>query len=273
MEPSVHSPWEVRPVKMCVEFREDWHQLKSQGRVSREVYDCVDSRGSGTYLQNPKLHDKLVSFVVKGRLQLLPCQSLLNIYYPHLHNKGCKLCPHPTENASHVLNGCPRFRDAYQDRHNRIVDILKDKVQHFNTDASILKDIPLKPSHFSDGVEGHTFLTRNTRPDITVIDRESMCVQIVEIAVPFDAFAKVCYQNKFDKYIDLSNEIGALGYTTHIVVLVVDSLGHVHKRFRSGLRKVNLPNYETKFLANFCSVSAIIGSHRIWEIRCRAMNV
>ena len=111
------------------------------------------------------------------------------------------------------------------------------------------------------------------RPDITVINREDMTVHLVEIACPFDAFSQVCYQSKFDKYIDLSNEIGALGYTTHVVALIVGSLGHVHKRFRSGLRKVGIPGYEAKFLANFCSISAIIGSHKVWKMRCRAMNV
>ena len=55
--------------------------------------------------------------------------------------------------------------------------------------------------------------------------------------------------------------------------LIVGSLGHVHKRFRSGLRKVGIPGYETKFLANYCSISAIIGSHKVWKMRCRAMNI
>ena len=92
--------------KPCVEFQEDWQKLKSKGRVARETKDCVDGRGSGNFLQNPKLQN--------------------------IHTKGCKLCPHPTENVSHVLHGCPRFRNAYQSRHNLIVDILSDKVRHFN---------------------------------------------------------------------------------------------------------------------------------------------
>ena len=41
--------------KLCVEFREDWQKLKSQGRVARETKDCVNSRGSGNFLQNPKV--------------------------------------------------------------------------------------------------------------------------------------------------------------------------------------------------------------------------
>ena len=65
-----------------------------------------------------------------------------------------------------------------------------------------------------------------------------------------------------------------VGYTTHVVALIVGSLGHVHKRFRSGLRKVGIPSYEAKFLANFCSISAITySSHKVWKMRCRAMNV
>lgn len=73
------------------------------------------------------------------------------------------------------------------------MDILAVMVRQFNTDADILKDVPLKPSNFSDGVEGHTFLIIKTRPypNITLINKQDMRVHLVEIAVSFDAFVLV----------------------------------------------------------------------------------
>ena len=58
---------------------------------------------SNSHLSNLKLTDKLVSFVVKGRMQLLPCHSLLALYYPNSYEKKCKLCNNPYETVSH---GC-----------------------------------------------------------------------------------------------------------------------------------------------------------------------
>ena len=62
------------------EFLSAWEEKKSQGRVFRETKGFVDTKTSNSYLRNHSLHDKIKSFVIKGRLQLLPCQSLMHVY-------------------------------------------------------------------------------------------------------------------------------------------------------------------------------------------------
>jgi hypothetical protein len=58
-----------------------------------------------------------------------------------------------------------------------------------------------------------------------------------------------------------------------VVVLLVGSLGLVHKRFVSGLNLLGVsPIRRVKGIAKYCSVSATIGSRIIWKQRCRDTN-
>ena len=251
-------------------FSNAWHEKKSQGRVVRETTE-VDRQSSNHFLKNHKLHDDVRSFVLKGRLQLLPCHSLLHVYYPQTYDKRCSLCHHPTETISHSLNGCTRYTGMYQARHNRVVDILENKLASKFCNVTIMKDKILKPCHF-DQSSTDSFVSRECRPDIVMIDNENRKVFIIEVSVPFDAHMNLTYRHKFDKYIPLSLEVNNYGYHTQVIVLIVGSLGNVHSRFKSGLKIIGLPKYETNFLANYCSISAILGSRNVWNRRCRDVH-
>ena len=113
------------------------------------------------------------------------------------------------------------------------------------------------------------FNTRSVRPDIVSIDRDGRNVIITEIAIPFDCHIKKCYQEKFNKYFPLSLEINSLGYRTQIVILIIGSLGNVHKKFQTGLKINGICKTEAKFLSKFCSTSAMYGSFFAWKQRCR----
>ena len=207
---------------------------------------------------------------MKCRLQLLPCQTLLSLYYPHIHNKKCELCNFHSETVSHVLNGCPCFKLMYQDRHNRIVNLLFDKIANKNKECRVLKDKVLKPNLFNSTLD--SFSHQNTRPDIVVIDEESKSVIINEICTPYDCHMTMSYEGKFNKYFPLCLEINEMGYHTEVVVLLIGSMGSVHKQFVSGLRKNNISQSEANYLAKFCSVSSCIGSFRVWKKRCSFLD-
>ena len=133
-----------------------------------------------------------------------------------------------------------------------------------------IKDQLIKPTNFIE-TENRLFQTQACRPDITLtlIDVENKTVKIIEVAVPFDAFLDVSYQSKFEKYVPLSLEINELGFYSEIIVLIVGSLGNIHNRFSSGLVRLGLPKYEANFLTKFCSISAILGSKIVWNMRCK----
>lgn len=249
---------------------EEFRSLTSQGRIVSQKE--INHKLSASYLSNSKLSDDIKRFVVKGRLQLIECESLLHLYYPNSYTKTCKICNHPSETISHIVNGCTKFSLMYSERHNRVVNILYDKLMSMYASSQfvdVLKDTVLRHIVFTPDV--HTqFQTNSTRPDITIIDRESKTVKVIEISTPFDGHIDACYATKFNKYFPLSQEINSLGFRSEIIVLVIGSLGNVHSRFPSGLKRIGFNNSEATFLAKYLSISAIIGSFRVWKARCKA---
>ena len=246
-------------------FESQWSEKSSQGRIIRETDSKANNILSANFIRNHKLTDEIRSFVCRGRLQLLQRESLLALYYPGNYSKSCKICHNPYDTVSHILNGCTQYQGLYQQRHNRIVDIIFGKANNANTE--VVKDTVLKPAMFNSPQQH--FLSQNTRPDLVLIDREEQRATIVEIAVPFDAHIDICYKSKFEKYFPLSQELNNLGFKAEIIVLIIGSLGTVHFRFLSGLKKMNIPKAESKHLARYLSISAIIGSYRVWKQRCK----
>ncbi len=61
--------------------------------------------------------------------------------------------------------------------------------------------------------------------------------------------------------------IHQLDYHCKLITLVFGSLGHVHKNVIKGLQLGGLQKKKAKRLAQFCSVSAIIGSMQICKRR------
>ena len=96
-----------------------------------------------------------------------------------------------------------------------------------------------------------------------MIDHHNKKCYIVEISVPFYAFLDKCHDGKFQKYMPLCELMVHFGYDTKIFVCIVGSLGHVHKRFSSGLKLMGIPSSVAKSVAKYASVSAMIGSHII----------
>ena len=124
----------------------------------------------------------------------------------------------------------------------------------------MLKDTFITPDIF--GSQKPTFDHPHNRPDIVCIDKKSRTATIVEISVPYDAHIEKTYSHKFDKYYPLSLEINRLDYSTRIIILIVGSLGNVHKRFMSGLKILNLSSADAKYMTKYFSNSAMIGSHK-----------
>ena len=93
---------------------------------------------------------------------------------------------------------------------------------------------------------------------------EYVCMYVclyVEFSVPFDRFIDLCYQHKFNKYIELCNKCNELGYHTRIIVLIIGPLGLVHNKFVNGLEVIGFTTSKAKAIAKYVSVSAQIGSY------------
>ena len=252
---------------------EEWKSKSWQGRIART--EDIDHSLSNSHLSNLKLSDSLVRFVVKARLQLTECNSLLHIYYPADYPRSCPRCGFSSDTISHILNNCRYSKGAIQARHNRLAKIVTRAVSglHSNDPAvTVLEDKLVKPAHFTQAPDTSAFDgVRSNRPDICVIDHANKTCHIIELAVPFDSFVGESYQMKFDKYLPLCQRISDLGYTCKVIALIVGSLGCVHTRFVSGLRMAGLSAARARAIARYCAVSAMIGSRIIWKQRVKAI--
>ena len=212
--------------------------------------------------------DKLVQFIVKGRLQLLETQAMLATYYPTVHDKKCPACGFTPDTTSHVLGSCRAFRTMYIERHDRTVDHIHDQIMKCtgHKHNQILKNKCIIGPMF--GAEPFLGIQHN-KPDICIIDNRLKECTIVEVSHPYDAFIETCYNHKFDKYMELCLHIQESGYRCTIIVLVIGSLGLVHHRFVSGMCKIGFNKAVAKGIAKYLSISSSIGSRRVWRRRQR----
>jgi len=94
----------------------------------------------------------------------------MNTYYNA--NKECGQCNFYTETVSHILNGCKAMKAFYQKRHNRIVDMLYDKIisMKIHEQSRVIKDSIIRPQMFNVGTAETQFESPAKRPDIMIIN-------------------------------------------------------------------------------------------------------
>ncbi len=155
---------------------------------------------------------------------------------------------------SHVLNGCTFYKKLYISRHDRIIDLLLEKLPHVcPSPVTIYTNRLLKPQMFALNLNPTAFNELNaTKPDITIIDEDNRTVEIVEIGCCFDSYLEETYYDKLMKYQPLVQEITVMGYKCQYIVLVFGSLGHVHRLATRGLRMLGFPKMNAKNLLKYC---------------------
>ena len=243
----------------------------SQGRILNT--SGIDYQISNHYLSKTELSDNLVKFILKCRLQLLECNSLLNLYYPQAYQNACPLCNNQSDTVSHILNGCMDFRNMHIRRHDRIVNHIHQEITRHQPNLTVYNNCIVTANMFSSESHGLYQNIQHNKPDLLIIDDHNKKVYVVEVSVPFDDFMDRCYQTKFDYYQPLSELITVdTDYTCKVVVLIVGSTGCVHKKVVTGLKMLGFRTFRGKAVAKYISISAAIGSNIIWQMRVRAVK-
>lgn len=238
-----------------------WQELQQQGRLQRETLPFADMASSVGHLTNTGINDHLTRFVTKGRLQLLETSAVKNTYYPQTYSKECPLCGFFSDTNSHALNGCRKLKGLYTERHDRCVKLVKVELQKsvFTENCELFENQCVS-------VDDRSNLESN-KPDLCFIDHGNSVAFIIEVSNPFDPFIEDCYHNKFQKYMPLCMSLCDAGFQTKVIVLVVGSLGTVHRKLVPGLSILGLSKSQSKALAKYLSISVMIGSRRAWARR------
>ena len=91
---------------------------------------CTDPAVSHSALHNPAVKAGILKCVIKARLQALPTQYNLSLWFPKRHKPFCLLHnDKQLESTVHIMNGCPAFKGLYIARHDRIVDITANELR------------------------------------------------------------------------------------------------------------------------------------------------
>ena len=169
------------------------------------------------------------------------------------------------------MNGCPAFKGLYIARHDRIVDITVNELRKAYGQSAIHTNKKVQLNwftHLNDNSLESVLKDSPNTPDIVVVDDLLKTIVILEVGCCFDMYMDLCFSEKMLKYQPLTHALTVGGYSTKLVVLIYGSLGHVHRLCVRGLQIAGLNKKNSKQIAKYCSVSAIIGSLHIWRRRC-----
>ena len=159
-------------------------------------------------------------------------------------------------------------KNIYSARYDRIVNHINEKIKKKHPQAEVVNKKIITGDLFDSRTDFN--IIQHRKPDILIYDKQTMKAFIIEIAVPFDAFVDTCYKTKFNYYQPL-NELISLDttYSCKTIIIVIGSLGCIHKRVTTGFKLLGFSTRKSKTIARYLSISAMIGSNIIWKMRTR----
>jgi hypothetical protein len=267
-------------------------RYENRKQLTKKEYHCHSLRDlkrnadSNFFFGNStaEVPDKLVKFVVKGRLNQLPTgenkekwaspaeAAQQNFQCPHCHSSNAK------DSLMHRLNGCPARQTEKTRRHNAVVRRIRTKI------AEKLHVNPLENSTVRiNGARLNDQHLQLLKPDLQFVINNKL--HLVEITTPYGERTQrnqrqggrvsslaLARQQKVEKYTPLVNACAAqFGIQVELFTVVISSLGAIPPETRKdlqillGLRKFE----EAKFLRSLC-IDACRGSYLMfYDIKAR----
>ena len=88
----------------------------------------IDKKISHQVYYGWKLSDSLVKFILRARMNQIPCNQLIHMWNKD-HDKRCSMCNERTESMARLMNSCRNYKDLYSLRHDRFVEFLGQKIR------------------------------------------------------------------------------------------------------------------------------------------------
>ena len=229
----------------------------------------INSKCSNSILYNWKIDDKLMMFLMKARLSILPTNYTLFLWNRD-HDANCPFgCQH-TESMAHLLNGCIKtFGNFYSRRHNRIVEKIATYLRNCRCRYRIYQEKQSESIFTPLRIE--LLDIQHRRPDIHLVDEVSKSCILIEISVCYDIYLDYANQAKKERYSPLVDCLKKNGYDTKLITLCFGSLGSVRNNVWNDLKGFTDDKIYLKSIIKSCSISNIIGSNYIWRHRVKKL--
>ena len=172
-----------------------------QGSWTESLAMCDDNMKWKACLQG--LSEPTFSFITRAIGESLPTNSNL-FRWGKTSAANCLACGNSSQSLLHILNHCEKKLSMYTWRHDNVLYKLKEFLVARLPDVDVFVDIVTDGSRLFLDQKVNTIpvdiLPTSFRPDITVIDRVSRTIDIIELTVPFEHNFVAAQERKSTKY-------------------------------------------------------------------------
>ena len=151
----------------------------------------IDKKISHQIYYGWKLSDSLVKFILRARMNQLPCNQVIHMWNKD-HDKCCTLCNHHCESIAHLMNSCRKFSDLYSRRHDRVVDAIHMRIVKLDPSWKVFTNKMAETIFPELREELRTICHR--KPDLIMVNTGQKECKIIEVTVCFDMYMEQSYR-------------------------------------------------------------------------------
>lgn len=244
---------------------EKWKQKSLHGRHPAElVKGTVDTRASNHWLVAGELFPETEGFMIAIQDQVIATRNYMKyiVKCPSITNDKCRYGCNTSETIQHVTSGCQQLAATdYTERHNSVCKIIHQELV-LKCDLSSeprKRYYEYQPEPVLENSEyklywDRTILTNRSvqynRPDITLVNKRSKEVFLIDVAIPNANNLQSKHSEKIEKYRPLVDIIKRQWSMDHvrIVPIILSSTGIIPKNLFDCLKQIGLDKHIFKQL-------------------------
>lgn len=251
-----------------------WQSKQLHGTHPYELNQENIHKKSNIWLKEGKLHAETEGFIVAIQDRVIATRNYRKYIIGEQIDDKCRICmkEKQKETIEHIISGCEALANTeYIKRHNNIAKIIHQDLAKQNSFTS--ETIPYykyNPKTILDN-ETHTIywdrqiitdhqITAN-KPDITIINKISKTIVIVDVAIPLNKNVQKTYATKINKYLPLIAELKDMyrAKKVEIIPVVLSATGLVPHSLVQSAKKLGLehliPLMQRSVLLDTCNIT------------------
>jgi len=263
-----------------------WKQKSLHGRYPAEIEaEGVDKMASFMWLRSGSLFPETEGFIMAIQDQVVSTKNYKKYIQKEDIVDTCRVCGKKSETIQHIIAGCEALASAeYTERHNNVAKILhramvlkykkKTVVEPYYKyePEKLLEDDRFKV--YWDRMIMTNYTVAFNRPDITVIDKSTGRIFLIDVAVPNTSNVERTLKTKIEKYAPLASGMKKQMKATAVTVLpiVISATGIVPEKTMKSLNTLMRWNsyiieamQKTVLLATAWIVRRVIGEEQWTE--------
>jgi hypothetical protein len=221
-----------------------WKQKSLHGRYPAELeMKGIHKTASLMRLKKGNLFPETEAFIMAIQDQVINTSNYRKYIIKEDTNDDCRICGKKPETIQHMIAGCEKLAQTeYTERHNNVAKTLhRALVLKYKMKKSVEPYYNYTPEKKIENEEAkiywdRTIITDKTvtanRPDITIHEKKTKKILLIDIAVPNTVNVERTIKTKLEKYATLAEEMKKGKHVNSVIVLpvVISATGIIPQR-------------------------------------------